>query len=511
MQEERRKFPLLPVAHTLIGLAIMLSGHFLPCLSMVVEPNETLLALNLPPVDGGLLLSVTRTGMVVSLIFFGVIYLWTFVDTLWPCFVGIAALILSDFAPTPKVMQMLMGNPMVVMIFFLFMVAAAIVHSNLASWIARYVMTREFINGRPWVLTATILGTTYLVAFLDQITACFLMWPVLFGIFKETGFKKGDPYVSVMTVYITIVVLLSFASDPFKGGAMYLLGNLQSLAANEAGMSAPVLNIAAYLCFGVVVSICSIACLLLFMRFVFRVDVSPLRRLDPAVLRREPLPPMTAMQKLVLIDFLLYATWLLLPSIIGTGNPVGAFMHEHSMAGSILAVALLSVVFLEGRPVVDVSVSNAKYPWRVFLLIAVAMLLGGAMTGKGTNVPLYMEYGLRGLLGGMDHTAFSVAIVIIGIVFTNFCNSVVLGLVLTPVLLAVANAFGISAAPMMACFIYTVLIAACTPAASPFAALLFGNTDWIDSRTVVRHSVTASAVVVLVVITVGMPLARMIF
>ena len=511
MQAEQKTFPVALVVHTLIGLAIMISGHFLPCLSMVVEPSEKLLAMNLPQVDGGLLLSVTRTGMIVSMIFFGVIYLWTFVDTLWPCFVGVLALIFSGFAPAPKVMQMLMGNPMVVMIFFLLMVAAAIVHSNLASWIAKYVMSRNFIHGRPWVLTATVLLTTYCVAFLDQITACFLMWPVLFGIFEQVGYKKGDSYVSAMTVNITIVVLLSFASDPFKGGAMYLISNLQSLAANDAGMGAPTLNIAAYLCFGIVVSLCSILCLLLLMRFILRVDVSPLLKLDPKVLQKDPLPPMSAQQKLVLIDFLFYASWLLLPSIIGTDNALGAFLHKHSMAGSILAVTVLSVVFLDGKRVVDVSISNSKYPWRVFLLIAIAMLLGGVMTGKGTNVPLYMEYTLRSLLHGMDPTVFSIAVVIIGIAFTNFCNSVVLGLVLTPVLLAVANAFGVNASPMMACFIYAVLIAACTPAASPFAALLYGNSDWIETRDIVRLSVTASVIVVLVVIILGLPLARMIF
>ena len=69
------------------------------------------------------------------------------------------------------------------------------------------------------------------------------------------------------------------------------------------------------------------------------------------------------------------------------------------------------------------------------------------MTGPGTNVALYMEYALRNLLGGMDATTFSIVVVLIGIIFTNFCNSVVLGLVLTPVLLAVANAFDISSAP----------------------------------------------------------------
>lgn len=510
MQEEPKR-SLLPLVHTLIGLTIMFSGHFLPCPAMVVETSDKLLALNLPQVDGGLQLGITRTGMIVSMIFFGVIYLWTFVDTIWPGLVGLLALIFSGFAPAPKVMQMFLGNPMVVMLFFLFMVAAAIVYSNLAGWLARYLMTRDFIKGRPWVLTTTFLITTYLVAFLDQVSATFLMWPILYAIFREVGFKKGDRYVTIMTVYVIIVILLCFASDPFKGGAMYLVSNLQHLAASDSGLAAPPLNIALYLCFGLIISVCCIALLLFLLRFVFRADVTPLKRLDPAALRKEPLPPLNGVQKLVLIDFLLYVLWLLLPAIIGTGNPVGAFLQKNSMAGSLLAATLLTVVFVKGRPVVDIHASNTQYPWRVFLLIAVAMLLGGMMTGPGTNVALYMEYALRNLLGGMDATTFSIVVVLIGIIFTNFCNSVVLGLVLTPVLLAVANAFNISSAPMMACFIYAVLIAACTPAASPFAALLYGQTDWIDRRDIGRYTVISSALVVLVVIVVGIPLARVLF
>ena len=509
---EEGKFPIMPVVHTIIGLCIMFSGHFLPCPSLVVEASEKLQALNLPEAPGGgLTLSVTRMGMIVSMIFFGVIYLWTFVNTLWPGLVGILALIFSNYAPAPKVMSTFLGNPMVVMLFFLFMVAAAIVYCGLAGWLAHYLMTRDFVKGRPWLLTTTILITTYLVAFLDQVSAMFLMWPILYAIFEQVGFKRGDKYVRVMTVYIIIVILLSFASDPFKGGAMYLTTNLQSLAANSPEMQAPALNIAVYLCFGLILSAVCLAILLALLRFVFKADVSPLMNLDPAALRKEPLPPLNAMQKLVLIDFLLYVAWLLIPAIIGTGNPIGAFMQKNSMAGSLIAATLLTVVFVKGKPVVDFHATMSKYPWGVLFLIAVAMLLGGIMTGPGTNVAPFMEHSLRKMLAGMNPTVFTIVVIIIGIVFTNFCNSVVLGFVLTPVLLGVANAFGFNSAPMMACFIYAVLVAACTPAASPFAAMLYGQGEWIDRRDMATYSVIASAVVVVVDIVLGIPLARMLF
>ncbi|HIW00212.1 MAG TPA: hypothetical protein H9894_03365 [Candidatus Desulfovibrio intestinipullorum] len=499
------------MVHIVIGLLIMVSGYFLPQISKVVPANEKLIAMGLPVVDGQVTLQVTEMGMIITMTFLAVVYLWTFVDTIWPSLLGIAALIFSNYAPAPKILSMFLGNPMVVMIFFLCIFASAIVHSGLASWIARFLTTREFVNGRPWVFTATLLLTTYIVAFFDQTTAVFLMWPVLYAVFEQAGFRKGDKYVSIMVVYICIMALLSFASDPFKGGAFYLVSNLQSIAATSTGLNAEPLDLLAYFSFAQVVSLTSIAILLLLMRFVFRVDVSPLKNINTDMLRREPLPPMSPSQKVVLFTFLGYALWLLLPSIIGTDNAVGAFLQKNNMTGSLMAVLAISVIFIKGKPAIDITLSNAHFPLRVFLLIAVAMLLGGIMTGKGTNVALVMEYTLRDLLTGMDYTMLTVAVAGLGIVLTNFCNSVVLGLMLTPVLLAVSNAFGYSSGPIMACFIYAVLIAACTPAASPFAALLFGQTRWASTGVMIKHAVIASAVVYGVVVCVGMPLAFLIF
>ena len=247
------------------------------------------------------------------------------------------------------------------------------------------------------------------------------------------------------------------------------------------------------------------------MRFIFRVDVSPLLKLDPEVLRKEPLPPMTGYQIGVLIAFALFAFWILLPGIIGKDNVVGAFLARNSLLAPLVALFIVGFVHLRGKPIADVSDTATVYPWRIFLLIAVAMLLGDAMTGKGTNVTIFMEYVLRGALSGFGYVALCIAVILLGITCTNFCNSVVLGLVLTPVLLAMCNAFGMNAGPLMACFIYAVLIAACTPAASPFAAMLFGNTQWLSPKEIVTYSVTASLLIAGVIIVVGIPLAMLIF
>ena len=228
-------------------------------------------------------------------------------------------------------------------------------------------------------------------------------------------------------------------------------------------------------------------------------------------LRREPLKPMTGYQKGVLVAFAIFAGWILVPGIIGKDNFLGAFLSRTYMLAPLVALFLVGFVHLRGKPIADISETAVVFPWRVFLLIAAAMLLGDAMTGKGTNVTIFMEYVLRDALSGFGYIPLCIAVVLLGICCTNFSNSVVLGLVLTPVLLAMCNAFGMNAGPLMACFIFAVLIAACTPAASPFAAILFGNTQWLSPKEIVTYTVSASLLIVGVIIVVGIPVSMLIF
>ncbi len=497
--------------HVVIGIGIMLFGRYLPPPSMVVPASERLINMGMPQVDGGVLLSITPIGMEIITLFLGVIYLWTAVDTLWPSFLGVLLLGFTTDMPMPQVLSKFMGNPMTVMIFFLLLFAAVIIKSNMAVYLARWFMTRKIIQGRPWRFTATILIATYFVAFLEQTTSCFLIWPVLYIIFDHVGFKKGDKYVSIMIVYTMLMALLSFATDPMKGGAFYLLSNMDNLAKTSPDLHVATMNIAMYLVFGLVISFCCIGLLLLTMRYIFRVDVSPLKHIDMNEMQTDELPPMSVQQKITIGLFFFYALWLLLPGIIGRGNAVGAFLAHNALGGSLVVVFLACFIHIRKRPVADLQMTSGACPWRTFFLIATAFLLGGAMTGKGTNVTVFMEYLLRDYLSGLGVTTLTIAVVIIGIVVTNFFNSVVAGLVLTPVLMAICNAFHFNANPILACFYYIVLVAAATPAASPFAAILYDNTQWVAKKDVAIHAVIASLLVVLVVIVIGMPLSNILF
>ena len=129
-----RELPLSTIIHTVIGIGLMFLGYVLPCPSLSVPVNDALVAAGFPVTDGTAVITITRMGMVNAMIFLGVVYLWTFVDTLWPCFLGVLMLAFSGFTPAPKVLSSLLGNPMVVMIFFTLCFATALIKSNVSSW-----------------------------------------------------------------------------------------------------------------------------------------------------------------------------------------------------------------------------------------------------------------------------------------------------------------------------------------------------------------------------------------
>ncbi len=508
---EKQQINISETIHLIIGLGIMFFGRMLPAPSIVVEASDKLISMGLPQINDGILIEITPVGMTVATLFIGVVYLWTTVDTMWPSFLGVLMLGMSDYAPMPMVLQQYMGNPMVVMIFFLFLFAAILVKSDLSTHIAHWFMNNPRVQGRPWMFTASILLATYFVAFLEQVTACFLMLPVLYVVFEAAGFKKGDRYVTFMVTNVILMALLNFASDPIKAGAFYLLANLQNLAVKTPELGAVPINLAVYLVFALMISFICIGIILLLMRFVFRVDVSPLEKLDMSAVNKEKLPPLSGAQKAIVGLFFFYAVWLLLPGIIGRDNALGSFLAQNALAGTMIVTFLACFIRINGKPVADLQETGKMFSWRTFFLIATAFLLGGAMSGKGTNVSIFMEYLLSDYLSGMGLTMLTAVVVVIGIVVTNFFNSVVVGLVLSPVLLAIANAFGFSAAPVLVCFFYTVLIACATPAGSPFGAILFDQPNWISKKDAAFHAVLLSGVVVCVMVIVGIPLANILF
>lgn len=474
--------------HSAIGVGIMIFFRFLP--------------LNLP--------EITDIGMEVLGIFIGTLYLWTTVDPGWASLMSIAMLGFSHFAPMPQLLQQCFGNATLVQIFFLMIMSGALVYYKITAYIGRFFLTRKFSNGKPWVLTFVICtGSFFLAAFVNTFTAIFLFWPVLYGMFDEVGYKKGDALPRIMLTLVVVSALIGFPVAPFMQNGLALLSNFAAIT--EKMMGAPVqVNNAAYISVAIIMGFCMITGCILFSKFVLRPDTKKLQNFDVNLMNRNPLPPMSLQQKLVGGGFVVLVLSMLLPSLFPT-LPGMAFLGANSNGLALFATALLAALIVKDKSVLDISeVLKNNFNWPSYFIIAAAILIGSVMTNESTGVSAFLKVILSPIFQGLSPFAFTIFLLVMAGILTNLCNSLVIGMILQPVVVTYCLETGAAPQPIVTLLIIFVLLsAAITPAASPFAAILHSNKEWVPTKYVYMYTIPFVLIELAIVMIIGLPLTNL--
>lgn len=474
--------------HSVIGVAIMLLFRFLP--------------VQLP--------EITQVGMNVIGIFIGTLYLWTFVGTVWSSLLAIGLIGISAYKPMGGLLAECFGNPTMVQIFFLMIVVGALVQYGVIAYIVRFFLTRKISNGRPWMLAFMVcIGAFCMAAFINAFAVLFLFWPVLYGVFEETGYSKTDDFPRIVLTLVAGATLLGFPTAPFAQNGLALITNFAVITQDMAG--GPVLiNNGGYLVFAVIMGLGMTGALIGFCKYVLKPDDSKLKKFNVESMNKKPLPPMTLQQKTISWSSLVLVLAMMLPSFL-PDLAVMKFFKENLNGLALIMLAILSALRLKGKPVVDIpSILKENFSWPSYFLVMAALLLGGVLTSEATGVSAFLETMLSPLFEGMSPMVFTVALLVAGLVLTNLCNSLVVGMLLQPVIVAYCAQTGAAAAPIAAVMIIFVLESALlTPAASPVASVLHGNREWIPSKYVYRYTIPFVLIELIMMCVIGIPLANL--
>ena len=476
------------LVHSAIGVAIMILFRFLP--------------LHLP--------EITEVGMEVLGIFIGTLYLWTTVDPGWASLMSIAMIGFSNYAPMPQLLQQCFGNATLVQIFFLMIMSGALVHYKITAYIGRFFLTRKFSNGRPWVLTFVICaGCFFMAAFVNTFTAIFLFWPVLYGMFDEVGYKQGDALPRIMLTLVVVASLIGFPVAPFAQNGLALLSNFADITGKMMGEAVQVNN-AAYMGVAIIMGFCMITGCILFSKFVLRPDTKDLQNFDVSLLNRNPLPPMSLQQKCISYGFVILVLSMLLPSLFPTA-PGMAFLKQNSNGLALFVTAVLGALMVKDETVMDVSeVMKTNFNWPSYFIIAAAILIGSVMTSESTGVSAFLKVILSPIFHGLSPFAFTIFLLLMAVILTNLCNSLVIGMILQPVVVTYCMETGAAAQPIVTLLIIFVLLsAAITPAASPFAAILHSNKEWVPTKYVYMYTIPYVLIELAIVLIIGVPLSNL--
>ena len=203
---------------------------------------------------------------------------------------------------------------------------------------------------------------------------------------------------------------------------------------------------------------------------------------------------------------------MLVPSLL-PDLPVLSFLNTNSIAMVMVLVAIVSLVQFDDGPVLRCGqVMGKDCAWPTFFLCTSAILFGSVLTSEKTGRTPFLNTVLTPIFSGMSGFMFTVFLMLIATLLTNISNSLVIGMILQPVALTYCATAGVHPAPIITLLSFTVLLtAACTPAASPFAAMMFGNKEWLTSGDVYRYSIVFVLVEFVLILVVCIPFVNLLF
>lgn len=455
----------------------------------------------LPPIK-----PITPLGMHIVGIFFGLLFGWMTIGLIWPSIMGCMALVLVGGMKVGAVLSAGWGSTTLLLIFFMVMVAGIVEQSGVSHFIAMYFITRKWVLGKPWLFTFVFLMTVFLLAAVTStIPTIIICWSIWYSICNQVGYKPYEPFPSFMVVGVVMAATFGLSVFPFRPVGILVFGILEDLA----GLS---VNYLTYTCFTIPLSLLCILVFCALGKLVFRIDVSLLRQLTEESFADVDLT-LRKKQKAVLIFVVALIVLLLIPSILPKTFFLAALLNNIQAVGTaMLLVAIMCCLKVDGEPIMNFKqVCSKGMQWDVIFLTSVVMPISSALTAEEAGITAFLLKALSPFFAGKSTLAFLMIAVASAVIITNFAVNNVVGAILLPVFYPFALALDISPLALTSLLVFTCHFALLTPAASPMAALLHGNTSWCRTSDIYKYGILIVLASFLVACIAGIPYALLLF
>lgn len=428
----------------------------------------------LPPME-----PLTPLGMNLIGIFLGVLYGWIFIEIVWPSLAGLLALMLIGGYKPMMLLNKSFGDPVVQMMFFIFVFCATISHYGLSRFISLWFITRNFVKGRPWIFTLTFLGSIFLLGALTSASpAAIIGWSILYGVCDLCGYKKGDGYPTMMVFGIVFAAQVGMSIIPFKQVPLTVFSAYETMA----GVG---IDYGKYMIIAIVVCALSAVFFVLMSRYIFRPDMSRLLDLDVSKLDTEGSLQLNKIQKVILFFLILLVVLLLAPNFLPRDFFVTRFLKAIGNTGIVvLLVTVMAAIKVEGKALLNFKIMvDSGVTWGIVLLLALVQPLSGAMAKPESGITAFLMQVLDPLISGGSPLVFALFIGFAAMALTQVMNNGAVGVAFMPILNSYCQATGVAPEIPLIMIVMCVHYAFLTPAASASAALLHGN-DWSDAKSI---------------------------
>ena len=443
---------------------------------------------------------LTTKGMQMLAILAGCIFGWSCIELIGPSMIAILLLGFTEGMTVAGALQATIGNYVVVFMLLIALIVQLVEDEGLPKLLVDATMKMKVFQGRPALLSAALLFCTMVLGIINMFLAIFFMWAIVYELCGRYGYKRYDPYPTIMCIGVVLMATMGLIAFPFQDNGLIIMGAYTGVVGQQ-------MDFVKYMLFMIPIIICLIALWTVVSKYVLRVDFSKLADVDTSHIVIDVKPR----QKATIVIVLLLVVFLMMQANFKIGI-LGMVLSKSTLF--IVGVSLYilgSLWVVEGRPMMNFRELIKGVPWESWWLTAVVMCLASTLTAADTGVSAFCVSLLKPLLGGLSPWAFVAVVCVAAFLMTNVCNNIVVTICMMPILLAMAPVIGYTFEAAVILVILCSHFALLTPAASGPAGLMFANKEWVASKDIYGRGLVLLLSCVIFTITVGYLWANVVF
>lgn len=439
---------------------------------------------------------VTPAGMRILGIFLGCIFAWCFGEVVWSSIIGLVTLAIFGYGTMSANFASAFANNTVATMIVATVFCYAIEQCGLLTEISKWIVGQKWAQKSVWgLMLAFFIAATILGAMATNILPpVVLLWALFYEMAKEIGIKPYTPLATIILCGIGVTGYVGVATMPYSSMTVLVKGAAEGFDPNF------VFNVGQYMLLNVITAIVFAPLLVFILRLIFG------KMIKFEMPQRESYKMHLNLESKICLAFLGFIiASMVVPNFLTTDNPFRViFTNRMTIVGTFMfASALLMIIRINGKPILDIVEGIQNVPWSLMLLIASALGISGYITADGMGIVPTIVSWLGPIVEGKSALVITLLFVAIGLIMTNFINDVVTCVVLYPIAAQFIVDAGGSTMLLAILFAQVTIQGCLMPSGSVIGAMFHGNVEWMKAKDIIMFVAIMELVLMIVLIAVS--------
>ena len=345
-----------------------------------------------------------------------------------------------------------------------------------------------------------IMLATYVCAPINALVIAILMVAFVRNVCIVAKIPMPSKWSVAMLIGVALAIMTGQLMIPVFGTPLVLVAALGAITGIQV-------NMVKYMLLLIPVGIVLLFVYVFAMRFVLKVDVTPLKNLTMEALGGKQSFNSDQIKALVITLLTLFA--LICNSVVPQGTALYTVLSGTLGIFGISLIALGVLLFMKnskGEPLfVFTECARKGMAWEPFYLAAFIVPFATYMTGGETGIPQTIT-SVMGPVMGLPPIVFLVIMFFLVTIITNFAQNTVVIIMFLPLFLAYATATGFHMEGFYILLFMVAQLAISTPGSSTPCGIVYSTTDMVDVGMVMRMALKVLPLLFIALMVVGIPL-----